>query len=63
MNLAELVGIVYLAFVAGGTTANDAFIAMGIVVAWIVIGVGLGRAQPGHARTRSCSQDPRAVSA
>jgi len=38
MNLAELAGIVYLAVTAGGTTANDAFIAIGVVVAWIVAG-------------------------
>jgi amino acid transporter len=38
MNLAELAGIVYLAFAAGGTTANDAFIAIGVVLAWIVAG-------------------------
>ncbi len=39
MNLAELVGIVYLAFVAGGTTASDAFIAICTVVVWIVVGI------------------------
>jgi amino acid transporter len=38
MNLAELIGIVYLAFAAGGSTATDAFIAIGIVIVWIVIG-------------------------
>jgi amino acid transporter len=38
MNVAELVGIVYLAFAAGGTTATDAFIAIGMVAAWIVAG-------------------------
>ncbi|HEY5474899.1 MAG TPA: amino acid permease, partial [Candidatus Limnocylindrales bacterium] len=39
MNLAELIGIVYLAVVAGGSTANDAWIAIGIVAAWIVVGI------------------------
>jgi len=39
MNLAELVGIVYLAVVAGGATAKDAYIALGMVGAWILLGV------------------------
>jgi amino acid transporter len=39
MNLAELAGVVYLAVVAGGTTSTDAYIALGIVGAWIVAGV------------------------
>jgi len=38
MNVAELAGIVYLAFAAGGSTATDAFIAIGVVAAWIVAG-------------------------
>ena len=38
MNVAELAGIVYLAVTAGGTTAGDAFIAIGVVLAWIVAG-------------------------
>ena len=38
MNLAELVGIVYLAVSAGGATAKDAYIALGMVGAWIAIG-------------------------
>jgi APA family basic amino acid/polyamine antiporter len=38
MNVAELAGIVYLAFAAGGTTANDAFIAIGVVLAWVAAG-------------------------
>ncbi|HEY3316992.1 MAG TPA: APC family permease [Coriobacteriia bacterium] len=39
MNVAELVGIVYLAVTAGGATANDAFIAIGMVAVWIVAGI------------------------
>jgi basic amino acid/polyamine antiporter, APA family len=39
MNLAELFGIVYLAVVAGGSTAKDAYIALGMVGVWIAIGV------------------------
>jgi amino acid transporter len=39
MNIAELVGIVYLAVAAGGSTSVDAWIAIGIVAAWMVLGV------------------------
>jgi APA family basic amino acid/polyamine antiporter len=39
MNLAELGGIVYLAIIAGGSTGMDAWIAIGIVAVWIVLGV------------------------
>lgn len=62
MNLAELVGIVYLAVVAGGATAGDAWIAMGMVGVWIVIGavwVGLNPATKGM----KLLHDPRAVEA
>jgi amino acid transporter len=39
MNVAELVGIVYLAIVAGGTTSQDAYIAIAGVAVWLLIGV------------------------
>ena len=39
MNLALLFGILYLAIVAGGETATDAYKALGGVAAWIVLGV------------------------
>jgi len=39
MNIAELVGIVYLAIMAGGSTSIDAWIAIGIVAVWMVLGV------------------------
>jgi basic amino acid/polyamine antiporter, APA family len=39
MNLAMVAGIVYLAIVSGGATANDAWIAIGIVAVWMVIGI------------------------
>jgi amino acid transporter len=38
MNVAELFGVVYLAVKAGGTTATDAYKALGIVGAWIIAG-------------------------
>jgi amino acid transporter len=39
MNIAELVGIVYLAITAGGATSMDAYIAIGGVAVWCVIGL------------------------
>jgi amino acid transporter len=39
MNIAELVGIVYLAIMAGGATGMDAWIALGMVGFWVVVGV------------------------
>lgn len=39
MNLAELMGVVYLAVKAGGATASDAYKALAIVGAWIVAGI------------------------
>jgi hypothetical protein len=57
MNLAELTGIVYLAVTAGGATANDAFIAIGIVVVWIVAGVAWVALNP-QMRGAKLFQDP-----
>jgi len=39
MNIAELIGVVYLAITAGGATSKDAYKSLGIVVLWCVIGV------------------------
>lgn len=39
MNIAELVGIVGLAILAGGAAQFDAYVALGIVAVWVVIGV------------------------
>ncbi len=39
MNFAEFVGIIYLAVMAGGATASDAYIAMGMVAVWVVVGI------------------------
>ncbi|MCL4313233.1 MAG: APC family permease [Actinobacteria bacterium] len=38
MNLAEFVGVVYLAVKAGGSSSLDAYVALGIVAAWVVAG-------------------------
>jgi len=39
MNIGELVGVVYLAVQAGGDSSKNAYIALGVVVVWIVLGV------------------------
>ena len=39
MNVAALAGIVYLAVTAGGTTTVDAYVALGIVGVWMLIGI------------------------
>jgi len=39
MNVAELIGVVYLAITAGGATTKDAYKALGIVGLWMVLGV------------------------
>jgi APA family basic amino acid/polyamine antiporter len=39
MNLGELFGVVYLAITAGGAGSKDAYKALAIVGAWIVLGV------------------------
>jgi APA family basic amino acid/polyamine antiporter len=39
MNIAELIGVVYLAITAGGATSKDAYKSIGIVVLWCVVGV------------------------
>ena len=38
MNIAELLGVVYIAVTGSGTTPGDAYKAMGVVVLWCVIG-------------------------
>ena len=39
MNVGELLGVVYLAVKAGGDSSKNAYIALAMVAAWIVIGV------------------------
>lgn len=39
MNLAELAGVVYLAIAGGGSGATDAVKAIGVVLAWTIIGL------------------------
>jgi uncharacterized membrane protein len=38
MNIGELLGVVYLAVKAGGASSKNAYIALGMVGAWIIIG-------------------------
>jgi len=46
MNVAELLGVVYLAVASGGSSSTDALKAIGVVVAWAVIGVVWAVANP-----------------
>jgi len=52
MNIAELVGVVYLAIAGGGSGATDAVKAIGVVLVWAAIGVVWYLANPDrhHAR-------------
>jgi len=45
-TLLALLGVVYLAMKAGGTSSTDAYKALGIVGAWIVLGVVWVMANP-----------------
>ena len=66
MNLAELAGIVYLAVAAGGATAKDAFIAIGMVAAWVAIGivwVALNPATRGQKLLADPKADPKTAAA
>jgi basic amino acid/polyamine antiporter, APA family len=52
MNIGELFGVVYLAVKAGGSSSKNAYIALGIVAAWIIIGFVWTAINPnkGHAK-------------
>ena len=39
MNIAELLGIIYLAVKSGGDASKEAYYALGAVVVWIIVGV------------------------
>jgi APA family basic amino acid/polyamine antiporter len=38
MNIAELLGVIYIAVKAGGSSSKNAYIALGAVVVWILLG-------------------------
>ena len=46
MNIGELLGVVYLAIKAGGASSTDTYKALGIVGAWIVLGIVWVMANP-----------------
>ena len=60
MNVAELVGIVYLAITAGGATSLDAYIAIGGVAVWCIIGLAWVIFNPAT-KGQKLIADPRAV--
>ena len=39
MNIAELLGVIYLAVKSGGDAGKEAYYALGLVVVWIIVGV------------------------
>ena len=62
MNLAELFGVVYLAITAGGNASKDAYKALAVVVAWIVVGaiwVAVNTSRQGHTLLPHSPQRPR----
>ncbi|MCL5291315.1 MAG: APC family permease [Actinobacteria bacterium] len=58
MNLAMLVGIIYLGVTAGGATSTNVYIAISIVAVWIVIGAAWVALNPSM-RGVKLLQDPR----
>lgn len=62
MNIAELAGILVLAIMAGGAMATNVYIALGIVVIWIVIGAVWVAVNP-RMRGSKLMYDPKEVSA
>jgi APA family basic amino acid/polyamine antiporter len=52
MNIAELLGVIYIAVKAGGDSSKNAYIALGAVVVWIILGFIWVGANPNkhHAR-------------
>ncbi len=60
MNIAEIAGIIYLAVTAGGAMAKDAYIAIGVVIAWIILGFVWVALNPAM-RGKKLLHDPRAL--
>jgi hypothetical protein len=52
MNIGELLGVIYIAVKAGGSSSKNAYIALGAVVVWILLGFVWVAVNPskGHAR-------------
>ena len=57
MNIAELIGVVYIAVNASGTSPGNAYKALGVVVIWILIGVVWVLSNP-NMRGTKLLQDP-----
>ncbi len=52
MNIGELLGVIYIAVKSGGNSSKNAYIALGVVAVWIVLGFIWVALNPnkGHAR-------------
>jgi amino acid transporter len=57
MNVAELLGVIYIAVNASGTSPGNAYKALGVVVLWCLIGVGWVLWNPHH-RDKKVFHDP-----
>ena len=55
MNIAELIGVIYIAVNASGTSPGDAYKALGIVAVWAIIGVVWVDDATRRCVARSCS--------
>jgi hypothetical protein len=61
MNVAMLLGVVYLAITAGGATSTDAYKSIGIVVGWIVLGLLWMAFNPNKRHARGVVEDRKTV--
>jgi len=57
MNIAELIGVVYIAITGSGTTPGDAEKALGVVVLWCLLGVAWVAFNPHKHHARSIVED------
>jgi hypothetical protein len=57
MNVAELLGVIYIAVNASGTSPGNAYKALGVVVLWCLIGVAWVLWNPQH-RGKKVFHDP-----
>ncbi|HJT37638.1 MAG TPA: APC family permease, partial [Actinomycetota bacterium] len=60
MNVAELLGVIYLAVKSGGDAGKEAYYALGVVVVWIIAGIAWVAMNPGM-RGRKVLEDRERV--
>jgi amino acid transporter len=57
MNIAELLGVIYIAITGSGTSPGDAYKALGVVILWCLIGVVWVTSNP-NMRGKKVFHDP-----